>query len=152
MLDKQKSHNVLLNIINATVSHELRNPLNSIVAQNLEKRKFYQDLRKISGQMGWSPVKNQLETIISKLEDGLFVQESSSNLMIFIIQDLLDYAQLKAGKFRKNLSQFDVRDAVEQIMQIQMKKALDQKINFHVLYDDIDEDEFMVVTDKQRMQ
>ena len=66
--------------------------------------------------MGWSPIKNQLETIISKLEDGLFVQESSSNLMIFIIQDLLDYAQLKAGKFRKNLSQFDVRDAVEQIM------------------------------------
>jgi len=60
--------------------------------------------------------KRKLEPIIQKLVDGLNVQESSSNLMIFIIQDLLDYAQLKAGKFRKNLSQFDVRDAVEQIM------------------------------------
>jgi signal transduction histidine kinase len=29
---KEKSHNELLNLINATVSHEMRNPLNSISA------------------------------------------------------------------------------------------------------------------------
>jgi signal transduction histidine kinase len=29
---KEKSHNMLLSLINATVSHELRNPLNSINA------------------------------------------------------------------------------------------------------------------------
>ena len=27
---KEKTHNELLNLINATVSHEMRNPLNSI--------------------------------------------------------------------------------------------------------------------------
>ena len=32
---KEKSHNILLELINATVSHELRNPLNSISAQNV---------------------------------------------------------------------------------------------------------------------
>ena len=35
-------HNELLKTINATVNHELRNPLNSIVAFNLLNEKLYQ--------------------------------------------------------------------------------------------------------------
>ena len=31
-------------LINATVSHELRNPLNSLVAQNMEKEALYKEL------------------------------------------------------------------------------------------------------------
>jgi len=31
-------------MINATVSHELRNPLNSIIAKNLEKEKLYEEM------------------------------------------------------------------------------------------------------------
>ena len=31
-------------MINATVSHELRNPLNSILAKNIEKEKLYEHL------------------------------------------------------------------------------------------------------------
>ena len=46
-------------------------------------------------------------------------KESSTNIMIFLVQDLLDYAQIKAGKFRKNLELFNIRDAVEQVMCIQ---------------------------------
>ena len=41
------------------------------------------------------------------------VQESSASLMSFLIQDLLDFAQIKAGKFRKNIEYFDIREAVE---------------------------------------
>ena len=52
------------------------------------------------------------EKIILELNEGLEVQESSSNLMSSIIQDLLDYSQIKAGKFRKNISTFNIRDAV----------------------------------------
>jgi signal transduction histidine kinase len=33
--DKEKAHSDLLMMINATVSHELRNPLNSLLAQNI---------------------------------------------------------------------------------------------------------------------
>ena len=53
------------------------------------------------------------EKIILELNEGLEVQESSSNLMSSIIQDLLDYSQIKAGKFRKNISTFNIRDAVQ---------------------------------------
>jgi len=40
MLDEQKADNKLLDIINATVSHEMRNPLNSIIAQNMENEQL----------------------------------------------------------------------------------------------------------------
>ena len=37
LYDKEKAQNTFLALINACVSHELRNPLNSIIAQNIEK-------------------------------------------------------------------------------------------------------------------
>mmetsp|Transcript_38350 Transcript_38350/g.58435 ORF Transcript_38350/g.58435 Transcript_38350/m.58435 type:complete len:136 (-) Transcript_38350:81-488(-) len=39
--DQYKNENQLLEMINACVSHELRNPLNSIAAQNIEKESIY---------------------------------------------------------------------------------------------------------------
>ena len=44
LLDKQKTHSKFLAIINATVSHELRNPLNAIIATNMEKEELYNTL------------------------------------------------------------------------------------------------------------
>ena len=41
MFDQQRAQNEFLNVINACVSHELRNPLNSISAQNMLKKHLY---------------------------------------------------------------------------------------------------------------
>jgi len=41
---QEKSHSDLLSLINATVSHELRNPLNSIKARNMEKSYLYNNI------------------------------------------------------------------------------------------------------------
>ena len=38
--------------------------------------------------------------------------------MQFLIQDLLDFAQIKAGKFRKNIKVFNIRDAITNVMNI----------------------------------
>ena len=54
--------------------------------------------------------------IMEDLENGMVVQESSANVMSFLVQDLLDYAQIKAGKFRKNISNFDIRKSIETVM------------------------------------
>ena len=40
-----KQENRFLSMVNAFVSHELRNPLQSIVAQNIKKAKLYQRLK-----------------------------------------------------------------------------------------------------------
>ena len=74
---------------------------------------------------------NKLETqtkagilaLIERLKEGNKVQESSTNLMKHLIQDLLDYAQIRAGKFRKNLKNFNIKSAVNEIVQMQKKKA-----------------------------
>ncbi len=53
--DQYKVQTQLLEMINACVSHELRNPLNSIVAQNTKKRCLYQ----------------RLTGVVARLEKGL---------------------------------------------------------------------------------
>jgi len=50
--------------------------------------------------------------------------------MKFLIRDLLDFAQIKNGKFRKNLKDFDVLKAVNKVMTIQREKADSLGIKF----------------------
>ena len=40
-----KEQTMLLQMVNASVSHELRNPLNSIKAQNILKKEMYENLK-----------------------------------------------------------------------------------------------------------
>ena len=51
--------------------------------------------------------------------------------MSFMVQDLLDYAQIKANKFRKVLKTFNIRDSIESVMCIQRQKAKEQGIEFY---------------------
>ena len=63
--------------------------------------------------------------------------------MSFLIQDLLDFAQIKEGKFRKNICQFNIREAIEEVMSIQ-RHAIDQKvIQFTASYENIMENDNM---------
>lgn len=49
---------------------------------------------------------------------SLRVQNSSTKILRFLVNDILDFSQIKGGKFRQNLTNFDVREAVEEIMLI----------------------------------
>ena len=74
--------------------------------------------------------------------------------MTFIVQDLLDYAQIKAGKFRKNISTFDIRESIEKVMCIQREKAHEKGIEFSTQFinfpSDLDE-AFTLKTDEHRV-
>ena len=67
----------------------------------------------------------EIKGILVKLEHGRQVQESSTQLMSLIVQDLLDYAQINANKFRKNISLFSIKEIVEQVIEMQKDKAND---------------------------
>ena len=56
---------------------------------------------------------------LDEFDEGLQVQQASASIMDFLVQDLLDYAQIKAGKFRKNIKSFDIRESIEKVMCVQ---------------------------------
>ena len=57
--------------------------------------------------------------------------------MSFMVSDLLDYAQIKAGKFRKNIKLFNIRDAVCSVVSILEQKANELKLEIHVNFENI---------------
>ena len=136
-MDEQQAHNEVLNVINAGVSHELRNPLNAINAQNIQKKKLYEKLREI--KVKDKKAKEAIDEVLDELEIGNGIQQSSSELMNSMIQDLLDYAQIKAGKFRRNFSVFNIREAIEQVTSIQKSKADAKGLDMPVVFENIAE-------------
>ena len=70
MYDKQKAENKLVGLINACLSHELRNPLNSIISQNLKKTKLYAELEKLIDKQSDSEAKEKMTGILKQLNNG----------------------------------------------------------------------------------
>jgi signal transduction histidine kinase len=61
--------------------------------------------------------------------------------MEFLVQDLLDFAQIKAGKFRKNIKLFNIKEAIDQVIAIQSYKAKKQGIDLLVEYINVGDSE-----------
>jgi signal transduction histidine kinase len=55
--------------------------------------------------------------------------ESSARFMKFMVQDLLDFAQIRAGKFRINKKRFNIRETVASVMSIQESQAKIQGVS-----------------------
>lgn len=76
-------------LINACVSHELRNPLNSIIAKNIQKDALYKELIDLFGeiemQFNGSPIIKRCMGIMKELNAGKLIQQNSSELMAFLI-------------------------------------------------------------------
>ena len=134
MLDKQKSDTHYQELITACVSHELRNPLNSLNSGNIEKAYLYEEIdhllerHKGNSNLTVRKMSSQIKVVNEKLKQGLKIQENSTCLMQSIVQDQLDFAQLNAGKFRQNIFRFNIRESIEKVMSIQKKKAEESKI------------------------
>lgn len=64
-------------------------------------------------------MKKPIKTLVQMIQTSNSIQESSANMMIFLIDNLLDFAQLNAGKFRKLVRQFNVKDAIQECVKIQ---------------------------------
>jgi signal transduction histidine kinase len=77
------------------------------------------------------------KTLMVRLREGKKVQESSIDFMIFLVHDFLDYAQIKANKFRKQCKPFNIVDTVKRVMSIQQKKADDQGLELFATFENI---------------
>ena len=96
------------------------------------KKHLYSKLKSIRVE---NPHTQQLiDEIVEELEQGLEIQESSQELMSSMIKDLLDYAQIRAGKFRKNITTFDIRKSIEKVMAISRLNVKNKGLDFEVEY------------------
>lgn len=132
MYEKVNAENEFLAITNATVSHELRNPLQSISSQNLKVKLCLKELLNIINtnlSLKVKDIEPKLKEILEMITQSYKIQDSSSNLMSFLVDDLLDFAQINNGKFRKVCKEFDLREAIEEVVQIQQQKAMMQGIS-----------------------
>ena len=85
--NQQKTQNEFLQLINACVSHDLRNPLNSIKAMNIEKKYFYKlmDEALNNEEISLLDLIKNLKTTLKQLKKNLKTQDYSCDLMHFTI-------------------------------------------------------------------
>jgi signal transduction histidine kinase len=85
-------------ILTATVSHEMRTPLNSILTLLLAIRQF----------LVGSPRGEELWNIL----------QSSSTILQYLVNDLLDLFQIKKGQFKKNEKEAEIIKEVKAVVDI----------------------------------
>mmetsp|Transcript_17654 Transcript_17654/g.27313 ORF Transcript_17654/g.27313 Transcript_17654/m.27313 type:complete len:133 (+) Transcript_17654:1525-1923(+) len=71
--------------------------------------------------------------------------------MSFLVQDFLDFAQIKSGKFRVNLKEFDILTTIDKVMSIQREKASEAKIDFLLQAENIQGTSYNIISDEQRV-
>ena len=117
----------LLSTINATVSHEMRKPLNSIYSQNLKQTQINEKIKEILSidfnKLSMDKLKSYLGQLREQSLQSIRIQSSSTKILNFLVNDMLDFAQLRNGKLRKDISQFDISEAIQEIVNLQLDKA-----------------------------
>ena len=104
-LDKHK--NELL----ASVSHDLRTPLNGVIGM-------------INATMG--------EVKDDKLKDFLKVALRSANLLDFLIKDILDFSQMSYKQLRLNIEEFEIKGVIQEMFSLMKFQARARPINLEL--------------------
>ena len=82
-----------------------------------------------SGDLG-----KKMKEIQKMMDQSNKIQDASATLMSFLVDDLLDFAQLNAGKFRVEDKEFDLKEAIEEVISIQKDKANMMGIKLESIY------------------
>lgn len=58
------------------------------------------------------------EILMSRFTESYKIQKSSERVLNFLVDDILDYAQIGAGNFRKRVTTFELQKSIDQILKI----------------------------------
>ena len=161
LYDTSKAEGEFLSLINSTISHEMRNPLNSIINQckiiYAMCTQFKMILTNYSNYID-PQVLEQLKNIYNQMFKGNEIQTSSSNLLLLNVEDILGFAQLKAGKFTKTIKKFNIKRCIEDIISIQFYQAKSKDIEISAefegfpLKNDKKEHNLIIDSDEKRIK
>ena len=122
LYNEAKAEKKFLTLMNATVSHELRNPLNALVSGIENMESYFDNLRQLlkyleSNDNVSTVIFEKLKLICEGLEINSNKMTSSAKFIDYFIHDVLDYTVLsnESAKFIKIMTKFDIREAIEEI-------------------------------------
>lgn len=133
-------------MVNAVVSHELRNPLNALLGQIVQIQMVFEALQSLIAMLQANPsqvfavneVLPKLKSIYSSLKECICKIQQSAKFIDYFAHDILDYSILHkdSTRFRKQMQVFDIRKAVTEIMDLQNDKVTMKGITVDTLYED----------------
>lgn len=129
LYNEVKAEQEFLTLINATVSHELRNPLNSLIGQITSMQLYFESFESLIESLEESK-KVSKETIdhFKEIYKGLKKcggkMTSAAKFIDFFVHDILDYTMLNknAKNFIKDVAVFDIKKCINEIVEIQQDK------------------------------
>lgn len=62
--------------------------------------------------------RKKIVAIFDDMWESCKISKTSSKLMLYNVEDLLDYGQMESGNFRKNIQQYDVKKAILEIINV----------------------------------
>lgn len=105
LINQDKYKNQML----ATISHDLRTPLNGIIGMILTV---------------YTAIKDEI------LKKNLKIAFTSANLLNYLISDILDFSQIKYKRLRIKIEKFDVNNLIKEIYKLMKFQANKKKIDF----------------------
>lgn len=160
--DDIKAQEEYMNITTSSISHEMRNPLNSIISQCKIQASNIRDLTKLIDKLRAKLTPNELselETIRDNLKQSNDTQKTSSQMLLFNVEDILGMAQIRAKKFSKVMKKFELTKAIKDVISIQFEAAFAKGVNlsYEIVATAVEgfnylNNKFSVVFDKKRLQ
>ncbi|HTU64396.1 MAG TPA: response regulator [Steroidobacteraceae bacterium] len=113
----------------ATLSHELRNPLNAM--------------------LGWASVLRRKNVTPQMIEQGLDAIERNSRIQSHLIEDLLDFAGIRFGKMRLDVDVVPPARAIEAAAEVVATPAANKNVSIEL---HVEDREAHVMADESRLQ
>ena len=92
-----------------------------------------------------------LQEVHNEQSESLKIQTSSTKILNFLVNDMLDFAQLRSGKFRRDLSSFNIKEAIQEIVNVQLLKAEFQGIKLSFVMVNFDMNDLVICSDMLRI-
>ena len=96
-------------------------------------------------------VKKIVDNMGHRIDKFIHIGHNSSNLLMSLVEDILNLSKMGAGKFNIHMSEFYMKDLIDQVYDIFEYQCHTKNINLHV---DIEESysQHMIKSDKSRLK
>ena len=109
----------LVALVNSSISHEMRNPLNVVINQSRIVDMLCTKFSEVMEKLTLSPEdRASIWEFFTQINKSNIICSSQSDKLQLNIEDLMAYAQLKAGTFFKMISPFNLKNCVSDVTKI----------------------------------